>query len=177
MVAREDTQTAGVNGNGFMQAVLGAEVGDGMFELRKILRSPGFPLAHVRGEFRYDMLDDASEIRFVEPRTKLLMTEMPEHFDGVMVGTFPDERRELFENQLSVGVPNPPEVSNELAELLCKMGYVGSAVMQDGTSNQWSIAVQNEECEKFSSDAIGWDGQPNGRAQKREVTARWQSLR
>jgi len=88
-----------------MNAELGAEVCNWIFgELRRILQCPGFFAVQVVLKTAVDIEDSLTQFALATGR-KFFIGYVAEQFYRIMVVSFPEEGRKIFEYLLGFGVP------------------------------------------------------------------------
>ena len=114
MVAGEHAETAGIDGQGLVQAVFRGEVGDGRLGRDRALRVHG--TGHV--------LIEIPERVLIEGKVGGVGDEIRDGFvrgflkagERVVSGAFPDLGIEAYEERPARGMPAPPEVVSEFAQ-------------------------------------------------------------
>jgi hypothetical protein len=118
VVAREDTEAAGVDGQRFVQAVLHREVGDGgVGGLGKAPREPAL-LLEVLVERGAGSVEVGHETVVGGELVEALLPDAGEELDGVAVDLLPLLGVDADEQLARHGRPGPPEVVCEVAQPL-----------------------------------------------------------
>ena len=114
VVAREDAQAAGGDGQRFMEAKLGAEIGDGIFlQCARVAAAPGVRALEVFVEVGQHPAHAFAEGRVLQMRAQLLLGDFAQDGHGVVVKILPATRREFLEDFLRALIPGPPQVAGE----------------------------------------------------------------
>ncbi|OQB58494.1 MAG: hypothetical protein BWX98_00595 [Candidatus Aminicenantes bacterium ADurb.Bin147] len=109
VIGREDAQSPGGDGEGFMEAVFGAEIGDGpVAEGGGVGVSPRPFLKHVKLERIQDGPDPGFEKGILEAGPELGRGDLAHDLDRIVLEIPPGVGGQLLENRLGVLVPGPP---------------------------------------------------------------------
>jgi hypothetical protein len=119
VVAREHAQAAGVDGQRLVEAELGREVGHGPGQDGAgVGHAPALAAREVALEPAVGLVDAGLDLQVVHPAVDLFGGHALQQGHGVVVDEAPDLGVESPEDGADVGLPGPPEVLGQLAELL-----------------------------------------------------------
>ena len=119
VVARQDAQPAGIDGQALVEPELGGEVGDGAGSQAGGVRgAPTVGVLEVVVQAAEGVVDPRVEGHLGGAALELLGGDLLEELDRVVVGRPPEDRVEFPEEVDDVGLPGPPEVPRQLPELL-----------------------------------------------------------
>jgi hypothetical protein len=106
MIAGEDSETAGIYPEAFMEAEFCTEIGNGFFESSGgIFANPGILCGRVCAETVTCGAHPFEELRIVQATAELLTADPVYHFYGAVVAVFPEERGQFMEHKLGRGIP------------------------------------------------------------------------
>jgi hypothetical protein len=118
VVAREDAEPPGVDGQRLVEAELGGEVGHRPGQQgAAVARPPAVATLEVLLEAAVGLVDAGLKLLVLHPARDLLAVDALEEGDRVVVDGAPDDRIDLAEDRPDVRLPRPPEVPRQLAQL------------------------------------------------------------
>ncbi len=119
MVAGEDAQAARVDGQRLVKAELGGEVGNRPGEDRPgVDETPAFTAGKIAPQPPVRLVDAGLYLQVLNPLIDLFRGNPTQQRHRVVVDGAPDLRLQLAEDGADVGLPGPPQILGELAELL-----------------------------------------------------------
>ncbi len=125
MVAGENSQAAGINHQGFMQAKLKGEIGHQVIvQFRIGLGEPGVLLVHIAIKFADNPVIFIKEIAVIHHGIEPGAFHIPQESHGVVIGVFPKQCVNFFEEPLSFRMPNPPQIKSQIAQPFKPAGQV-----------------------------------------------------
>ena len=143
VVAGKNAQAAGGDGQRFMEAELGGEIGGGIFFQRgRVFVRPGGLVVHVRVERLQHGADAVAKLGVLQADAQLVIRNFMQHGHGVVVEILPAARGEFVENLLRLLVPGPPEIAGEFLQpgSQFRQFFVGERFLRH--SFQVSISIQ-----------------------------------
>ena len=133
VVAREDAEAAGIDGDRVVKAELGRKVGDRpRVEVGVCLAVPLVAVAHVGVEAHHDLVEFAAEGDIGGQLLELFGGHAAQHFDGVVAGGAPEGIVPEAKEVAGVGLPDPPEVVDELIEPRDRLGELDRVIVLAG---------------------------------------------
>ncbi len=117
MVGRKDAQSARSDGQGFVEAELGAEVGHRpLQEVGRVLATPGLVLVEVSVEGGQNLTNAGGEGGVEQSDLELVSRDFVQDGDRIVVEVLPGPRREVLEQLLGRRVPGPPQVPGQAVQ-------------------------------------------------------------
>ena len=122
MVAGQNPQTAGVDGQGFMQPERGREIDHrALVEVAAMDVAPAPLLAHILVQAAEGVVDAAVEHQFRGALFHLLRGDLVQEGDGVVLHLAPEMRIQVGEDADDLGMPRPPQVVRQRAQAFVKV--------------------------------------------------------
>ncbi len=111
VIAGQDAQAARGDGQGFMEAELGGEVGHRSFQQRRRpFAAPGVALRPVGIKGLHHLAHAVGEETILEPHAQLVIRNLAQDGHGVVVEIRPPPGRKFRKNLLRLLIPRPPQV-------------------------------------------------------------------